>query len=111
MRDKYDFLLIGLIRDREELYSRINRRVEIMFENGLVDEYKKLKKLGYTEDDPGMSGIGYSEFSLMERHGCFTLADVKEMIKQDSRKYAKRQITFLKSLKMYSGKVLKIQLS
>ena len=98
MREEYDFLLIGLIRDRDELYSRVNSRVDIMFEKGLVEEYKKLKRMGYSEDDPGMSGIGYSEFSLMERHGCFTLKDVKEMIKQDSRKYAKRQITFFKKL-------------
>ena len=97
-REKYDYLLIGLIRDREELYSRINRRVEIMFENGLVDEYRKLRKMGYGEADPGMSGIGYSEFLLMERTGCFTISDIKELIKQDSRKYAKRQITFFKKL-------------
>ena len=98
-RGKYDFLLIGLIRERDELYRRINMRVDIMFENGLVDEYKKLRRMGYGEADPGMGGIGYSEFSLMERCGCFTLKDVADMIKQDSRKYAKRQITFFKKIK------------
>ena len=97
-RENYDFFLIGLIREREELYRRINSRVDIMFENGLVEEYKKLKKMGYTEDDPGMGGIGYSEFCLMERCGSFTFADVREMIKQNSRHYAKRQITFFKKL-------------
>ena len=98
VRENYDFFLIGLIRERDELYSRINRRVDIMFENGLVEEYKKLKKMGYSGDDPGMGGIGYSEFCLMERCGCFTFTDVREMIKQNSRKYAKRQITFFKKL-------------
>ena len=97
-REIYDFFLIGLNREREELYTRINCRVDVMFENGLVEEYKKLKKMGYSEDDPGMSGIGYSEFCLMERCGCFTFADIREKIKQDSRKYAKRQITFFKKL-------------
>jgi tRNA dimethylallyltransferase len=98
-REQYDFLLIGLIRERDELYKRINMRVDGMFETGLVDEYKNLRKMGYCEADPGMGGIGYSEFSLMERCGCFTLKDVKDMIKQDSRKYAKRQITFFKKIK------------
>ncbi len=97
-RGEYDFLLIGLARDREELYGRINSRVDLMFESGLVEEYRDLKRMGYSEDDPGMGGIGYSEFSLMERTGDFSLAEVREMIKQDSRKYAKRQITFFKKI-------------
>ena len=98
MRDCYDFLLIGLTRERPELYSRINQRVDSMFERGLIEEYKSLRKMGYGENDPGLSGIGYSEFVLMERSGCFTLRDIREMIKQDSRKYAKRQITFFKKI-------------
>ena len=97
-REEYDFLLIGLNRNREELYDRINRRVDLMFEKGLLEEYKKLKKMGFGENDPGMQGIGYSEFFLMERSGCFTVSDVRDMIKQDSRKYAKRQITFFRKI-------------
>lgn len=97
-RSSYRFLLIGLIRDRAELYERINERVEAMFKAGLPDEYKKLRAMGYRNDCPGLSAIGYREFSIMEELGSLTLNDVKELIKQNSRNYAKRQITFFKVL-------------
>ena len=97
-RKEYRFLLIGLNRDRTELYERINRRVDIMFEAGLEDEYKKLRSMGYNPDSPGLSAIGYREFSIMAELGSLTRGDVKELIKQNSRNYAKRQITFFKAL-------------
>ena len=97
-RNGYRFLLIGLIRDRAELYERINERVEAMFKAGLPEEYKKLRAMGYSPDCPGLSAIGYREFSIMEELGSLTLNDVKELIKQNSRNYAKRQITFFKAL-------------
>ncbi len=98
VRSGYRFLLIGLIRDRAELYERINGRVEAMFRAGLPEEYKKLRAMGYRSSCPGLSAIGYREFSLMEELGSLTLNDVKELIKQNSRNYAKRQITFFKAL-------------
>ena len=98
VRSGYRFLLIGLIRDRAELYERINGRVEAMFRAGLPEEYKKLRAMGYRSFCPGLSAIGYREFSLMEELGSLTLNDVKELIKQNSRNYAKRQITFFKAL-------------
>lgn len=98
VRSGYRFLLIGLIRDRAELYERINGRVEAMFRAGLPEEYKKLRAMGYRSACPGLSAIGYREFSLMEELGSLTLNDVKELIKQNSRNYAKRQITFFKAL-------------
>lgn len=98
MRPGYRFLLIGLIRDRAELYERINQRVEAMFKAGLPEEYKKLRAMGYKPDCPGLSAIGYREFSIMEELGSMTMQDVKELIKQNSRNYAKRQITFFKAL-------------
>lgn len=97
-RSEYSFFLIGLFREREELYSRIDRRVDIMFKSGLAEEYKKLRKMGYGDDSPALSAIGYKEFSMMERLGSFTMAEIKDIIKKDSRNYAKRQITFFKSL-------------
>ena len=97
-RSGYRFLLIGLARDRAELYDRINERVEAMFKAGLPEEYKKLRALGYRSACPGLSAIGYREFSIMEELGSLTLNDVKELIKQNSRNYAKRQITFFKAL-------------
>lgn len=97
-RSGYRFLLIGLNRDRAELYERINQRVEAMFNAGLPEEYKKLRGMGYSPACPGLSAIGYREFSIMEELGSLTLNDVKELIKQNSRNYAKRQITFFKAL-------------
>ena len=97
-RSGYRFLLIGLVRDRAELYDRINERVEAMFKAGLPEEYKKLRAMGYSPACPGLSAIGYREFSIMEELGSLTLNDIKELIKQNSRNYAKRQITFFKAL-------------
>lgn len=96
-RDGYAFLLLGLKREREQLYTRIGERVERMFRGGLVEEVESLLKMGFGFEDPGMRGIGYREFFDLQK-GCLTLAGVKEMIKKNSRRYAKRQITFFKSL-------------
>lgn len=97
-RIPYDVKIIGLERDRAELYERIDRRVDIMFQQGLVEEVKGLIAGGIDSDMPSMKGIGYSEFFDMMNRGCMTLEDLKDKIKQDSRRYAKRQITFFKSL-------------
>lgn len=97
-RDGYRFLLIGLRRLREQLYRRIEYRVQEMFANGLTREFKTLRARGYTADTPAMRGIGYREFFLASRLGCTTLDDLAEMIAGNSRRYAKRQITFFRSL-------------
>jgi tRNA dimethylallyltransferase len=68
-----------------------------MFREGLVEEARSLLKRGLGFDDPGMRGIGYREFFEL-RKGCTTLVAVKELIKRNSRRYAKRQITFFKTL-------------
>ncbi len=96
-RTRYKFLRVGLKRPRPELYERINERVETMFASGLVEEFKTLLEMGYGFSDPGMRGIGYREFFEM-RKGCQTICQVKESIKMNSRRYAKRQITFFKTL-------------
>ncbi len=97
-RSGFRCLMLGLTRDRAELYDRINRRVDIMFGQGLADEVRSLIREGASFDDPGMKGIGYSEFASLYRDGCRTMEDVKNQIKQDSRRYAKRQMTFFRSL-------------
>ena len=97
-RADYDFLLIALERPREELYARIDARVAAMFAEGLADEFAGLVRSGCTEDDPGMRAIGYREFFQAQRSGCFRLQDVQEAIARDSRRYAKRQATFFRSL-------------
>lgn len=97
-REGYNFLTIGLQRSREELYRRIDRRVDDMMKAGLKEEVVRLLGLGYTAADPGMRGIGYREFMQMRADGCITLGDAAERIKQSSRKYAKRQIAFFKKI-------------
>jgi tRNA dimethylallyltransferase len=91
------FLLIGLHRPRAELYQRITERVATMFSRGLLGEVKALLALGFLPKDPGMRGIGYREILDM-RCGCDTLAEVRERIAQSTRRYAKRQLTFLRSV-------------
>lgn len=98
IRKDFIFHLIGLNLDRETLYRRINERVETMFAIGLIDEIKLLIKKGFLQNDPGMKGIGYREFFQMQ-YTCFLLKDIKDLIKQNTRNLAKRQLTFLKSLK------------
>jgi tRNA dimethylallyltransferase len=97
-REDFSFLIIGLEREREELYRRIDSRVDEMFQAGLAREVKGLLRRGCGAADPGMRGIGYREFFLLGGNGCLRLKDVAQAVKADSRRYAKRQLTFFKSL-------------
>lgn len=92
---KYDVYYYVLTMNREKLYERINRRVDIMMENGLLDECIKLKEMGYTSDMQSMQGIGYKEI-LYYLEGKISLEDAVNMIKQGSRNYAKRQLTWFR---------------
>ena len=82
------FLLIGLERARDEVYRRIDARVDLMFDAGLLDEVKGLLDRGYGLEDPGMRGIGYRELLEM-RSACETLLQVRGRIAQNTRRYAK----------------------
>ena len=93
--EKYKPIIIVLNRDREVLYQRINKRVDIMLENGLLDEVKELLKMGYTKDMISMQGIWYKEM-IKYLDGEYTYDEAVEIIKRDSRRYAKRQITWFK---------------
>jgi len=97
-RKKFHYLTLGLQRERAELYERIDRRVEEMWQAGLLDEFRRLLKMGYRADDPGMSGIGYRELFLMRDSGEYSIPCVKAEIQKNSRRYAKRQITFFKKI-------------
>ncbi|MDP4180895.1 MAG: tRNA (adenosine(37)-N6)-dimethylallyltransferase MiaA [Bacillota bacterium] len=92
---KYRFYSYGLMMDRERLYDRINKRVDLMFERGLIEEVKNLIKLGYDKNSVAMQAIGYKE-TLAYLKGDMTLEDALELIKRESRRYAKRQITWFK---------------
>jgi tRNA dimethylallyltransferase len=96
-RSEFRMLIIGLDRPRNELYSRINHRVAEMFRVGLAEEVAKLISGGCAARDPGMHGIGYKEFFDMRKQGCLTLKGLEERIARNSRRYAKRQLTFFKS--------------
>lgn len=93
--EKYSPKIIALIRDRDELYERINVRVDILFEKGLVDEVKGLMDMGLTEADISMKGIGYKEV-ISFLNGEYDIDTAKDLVKKNTRRYAKRQITWLK---------------
>lgn len=98
-QDRYDIpynvYYFVLNMDRDKLYARINKRVDIMIEEGLVDEVIKLKNMGCTSDMQSMKGIGYKEI-LYYLDGKITLEEAIEMIKKGSRHYAKRQLTWFR---------------
>lgn len=91
-------IIIVLNRHREILYNRINKRVDIMMEAGLIEEVKKLLDMGYDKNLISMQGIGYKEI-VKYLEGEYTLEEAVEIIKRDSRRYAKRQITWFKRYK------------
>lgn len=91
----YDRILIGLTRDREELYDRINLRVDLLVEEGLFDEVEGLVKSGLTEDDIAMKGIGYKEI-IGYFNGQYSKEEAIELTKKNTRHLAKRQITWFK---------------
>lgn len=92
---KYDLYYYVLNMDREKLYERINKRVDIMMEKGLLEECIKLKEMGYNSSMQSMQGIGYKEL-LLYLEGVISLDVAIDMIKQGSRNYAKRQLTWFR---------------
>jgi len=111
-RPRCRFLVVGLFRPREELYRRVNERCAAMFALGLPDEVRRLHEAGYSPRDPGLRAIGYREFFVEDEPGKYRLsqdiAGVHALVAQNSRRYAKRQITFFASLpdakKIMAGK-------
>ncbi|KAJ52521.1 tRNA dimethylallyltransferase [Clostridium tetanomorphum] len=91
----YNIYYFILNMNREELYSRIDMRVDIMINNGLIDEVKKLKEMGCNEHMQSMQGIGYKEM-LYYLNGDITLDKAIYLIKKGSRNYAKRQLTWFR---------------
>jgi len=86
----YDSFMIGLTSERSVLYERINKRVEAMLENGLIKETEMIKQF---PDSQAAKGIGYKEF-LPYFSGEQSLVETTEQIKRNSRRYAKRQLTW-----------------
>lgn len=92
---RYDPVMFLIDWDREALYERINKRVDMMIEEGLLDEVKRLMDMGYTKDLNSMQGIGYKELIDYFNGEC-SLEEAVDLIKQSSRRYAKRQLTWFK---------------
>jgi len=91
---RYDDLMIGLTADREVLYRRIDQRVDAMLQAGWVDEVRSL--LGrYSPQERSLGALGYKELVLYLR-GLLTWAETRELIKRNTRRFAKRQITWFK---------------
>ena len=91
----YDFKYFVLNDEREHLYAGINRRVDLMMEEGLVEEVRKLKEMGCDSAMVSMQGLGYKEI-LSHLEGEYTLDEAVYKIKRDTRHFAKRQITWFK---------------
>ena len=94
---EYDYYVYGLLWEREELYQRINKRCDIMIESGLIEEVKKLIKK-YNEIPTAMQALGYKEVvEYLEKK--LTKEEMIEKIKQETRRYAKRQMTWFRKNK------------
>ena len=94
--DRYDALYIGLsFRDRQDLRERIDRRVDVMVEQGLLDEVQALLGSGLPRDTTALQAIGFKQF-LAVADGTTAVADAVEEVKLRSRQYAKRQLTWLR---------------
>ncbi len=91
----YDALILGIDTDREILYDRINMRVDKMMDNGLLEEVQTLKNMGIDRDTTAMQAIGYKEM-LEFIEGRATVDEAVEKIKMESRRYAKRQMTWFR---------------
>lgn len=93
--ENYDTLLLGIEMSRDILYQRINTRVDIMLERGLLSEVKQLVENGY-ETSQSMQAIGYKEI-VPVINGQISLDEATNKLKQHSRNYAKRQMTWFKN--------------
>jgi len=93
----YKGSVIGLMRDRDKLYERINLRVDMMFDVGLIEEVEQLIKSGVNPDCQAFKGIGYKEV-VDYINGNITLDECRDLIKKNTRHFAKRQITWYKRM-------------
>lgn len=87
------FIVFVLYLERSVLYQRINQRVDKMFQQGLWEEFNSLRRRGYTHNDPGMLCVGYKELFDVENKSISLDTSIKN-IKMNSRRYAKRQLTW-----------------
>lgn len=94
----YELCIVGLTMDRKVLYSRIEQRIDQMLEDGLVEEVRGLLDRGVTTDCIAMQGLGYKEIVMYLRGEC-TLEAAVELLKRDTRRFAKRQLSWFRHMK------------
>ncbi|MCM3627600.1 tRNA (adenosine(37)-N6)-dimethylallyltransferase MiaA [Paenibacillus glycanilyticus] len=94
----YELCILGLTMDRKVLYSRIEQRIDLMLEDGLVEEVRGLLDRGVTSDCIAMQGLGYKEIVMYLRGEC-TLEAAVELLKRDTRRFAKRQLSWFRHMK------------
>ena len=92
---EFDFRLFCISPEREILYEKINKRVDIMVENGMIEEIKKVYEMGINEDNQAYKAIGCRQL-IDYFNGLCTLEEAIDKIKQESRRYAKRQLTWMR---------------
>jgi len=92
----FEYKIIGLIRKRENLYQRINLRVDKMIEKGFIEEVDSLRKKGYKKNSNSMQGLGYKEINKYLDNEIDKETAIY-LIKRNTRHYAKRQITWFKN--------------
>ncbi|MFQ6040294.1 MAG: tRNA (adenosine(37)-N6)-dimethylallyltransferase MiaA [Candidatus Poribacteria bacterium] len=93
---RYSFIAFGINRERQELYKRIEARVDEMLEVGLLKEVKELMARGYDKDLPSMQGFGYKELTdYLEGESDWDTA--VDLLKRNTRRYAKRQLTWFRN--------------
>lgn len=97
LKPRYDYLAVAIDYPRDALYKRINCRVDVMFNSGLIEEVKRLKERGIDENCQSMSAIGYKEVLQALKNGDND-STVRDIVKKNTRHYAKRQLTFFKKL-------------
>lgn len=95
---EYDYRIIVLDPDREYLYDRVNRRVDLMLHEGLIDEVRELLRKKDINDSNAIQAIGYKEV-IEYLSGHMTYDEMGELIKKNTRNYAKRQVTWFKRYK------------
>jgi tRNA dimethylallyltransferase len=97
LESPYRTYIIGLTRDRKQLYDRVNLRVDQMIQEGLVEEVERLLHQGYSEALASMQGLGYKEM-VSYINGKTSLEVALDQLKQNTRRYAKRQLTWFRRM-------------
>lgn len=94
----YELCIVGLTMDRALLYKRIEERIDLMMEQGLLEEVQRLRDQGYGMQHISMQGLGYKEI-LGYLEGATTLEEAILQLKQDTRRFAKRQLSWFRHMK------------